>query len=153
MFVMLIAIFGQSHSGSISIYWGQNSKEGTLADTSATGRFAYVNITFLDSFGNDQTPLLEVDDHCNPRTNGCTGLANDIRECQHKGVKVMLSIGGGIGPYYLTSTEDAKQVSQYLWVNYLGGNSSSRPFGDAILDGVDFNIEGGTNLHWDELGG
>ncbi|KAJ8623104.1 hypothetical protein MRB53_031633 [Persea americana] len=114
---MLIAIFGQSHSGSISIYWGQNSKEGTLADTSATGRFTYVNITFLGSFGNDQTPLLEVDDHCNPRTNGCTGLANDIRECQHKGVKVTLSIGGGIGPYYLTSTEDAKQVSQYLCVN------------------------------------
>lgn len=100
-----------------------------------------------------QTPILELDDHCNPRTNGCTGLANDIRECQHKGVKVMLSIRGGTGPYYLTSTEDAKQVAQYLWVNYLGGNSSSRPFGDAILDGVDFNIEGGTNLHWDELAG
>jgi chitinase len=33
----------------------------------------------------------------------------------------------------------------------LGGNSNSRPFGDAILDGVDFDIEGGSNLHYATL--
>ncbi|KAA8530200.1 hypothetical protein F0562_004909 [Nyssa sinensis] len=142
-----------SHSGSIAIYWGQNVEEGTLADTCSTGRFAYVNIAFLSVFGNNQTPILDVQNHCDPNTNGCTGLAKDIRLCQSKGVKVMLSIGGGNGGYYLTSSEDAKQVAQYLWDNYLGGTSPSRPFGDAVLDGIDFDIEGGTIEHWDELAG
>ncbi|KAH1115098.1 hypothetical protein J1N35_008476 [Gossypium stocksii] len=59
--------------------------------------------------------------------------------------------GGGAGSYYLTSAEDARQVATYLWNNFLGGTSSSRPLGDAILDGVNFDIEGGTNQHWDDL--
>ncbi|KAM7476471.1 hypothetical protein LguiB_023714 [Lonicera macranthoides] len=32
-----------------------------------------------------------------------------------------------------------------------GGNSSSRPFGDAILDGIDFYIVAGTGQYWDDL--
>jgi chitinase len=28
-----------SHAGSISIYWGQNEGEGSLADTCATGNY------------------------------------------------------------------------------------------------------------------
>ncbi|KAF2322125.1 hypothetical protein GH714_007046 [Hevea brasiliensis] len=63
----------------------------------------------------------------------------------------MLSIGGGAGSYYLASTEDARQVATYLWNNFLGGQSSSRPLGPAVLDGIDFDIEGGTNQHWDDL--
>ena len=27
----------------------------------------------------------------------------------------------------------------------------TRPLGDAVLDGIDFDIEGGTSEHWDEL--
>jgi chitinase len=38
-----------------------------------------------------------------------------------------------------------------LWNNFLGGQSDSRPFGAAVLDGIDFDIEVGTNEHWDEL--
>ncbi|XP_058082670.1 acidic endochitinase-like [Magnolia sinica] len=151
VFLILAIIAVRSHAGSISIYWGQNAKEGTLSDTCSTGKFDYVNIAFLPVFGNGQTPALDLDDHCNPSVSGCTNLTTDIRSCQNKGVKVMLSIGGGDGSYFLTSTEDAKQVAQYLWDNYLGGNSSSRPFGDAVLDGIDFDIEGGTRDHWDEL--
>ncbi|KAG6663599.1 hypothetical protein CIPAW_02G036700 [Carya illinoinensis] len=63
----------------------------------------------------------------------------------------MLSIGGGAGSYTLTSTNDAQQVATYLWNNFLGGQSSSRPLGDAVLDGIDFDIEEGTTQHWDEL--
>ncbi|MCI77189.1 hevamine-A-like, partial [Trifolium medium] len=44
-----------------------------------------------------------------------------------------------------------KQVATYLWNNFLGGQSSSRPLGPAVLDGIDFDIEGGTNLYWDDL--
>ncbi|PSE32739.1 hypothetical protein C7G84_19350, partial [Acinetobacter baumannii] len=34
--------------------------------------------------------------------------------------------------------------------NYLGGSSASRPLGDAVLDGIDFDIEA-TTEHWDDL--
>ena len=64
---------------------------------------------------------------------------------------MFLSIEGGAGSYYLTSSEDARQVATYLWNNFLGGQSSSRPLGDAALDGIDFDIEGGSNQHSDDL--
>ncbi|KAJ9681307.1 hypothetical protein PVL29_020267 [Vitis rotundifolia] len=91
--------------GTITVYWGQNGNEGSLADTS----------------------------------------------CQDQGIKVLLSIGGASGSYTLISAEDAREVANYLWNNFLGGQSSSRPLGDAVLDGIDFDIEGGTTQHWDEL--
>ncbi|KAM7272642.1 hypothetical protein ACFE04_027305 [Oxalis oulophora] len=91
--------------------------------------------------------------HCDPYRNGCTTLGSQIKSCQEKGVKVLLSIGGGAGSYFLTSAEDARQVATYLWNNFLevGQSSSSRPLGDVVLDGIDFDIEGGTNQHWNEL--
>ncbi|KAE8807820.1 Acidic endochitinase [Hordeum vulgare] len=140
-----------SEAGGISIYWGQNGGEGTLAATCATGNYKFVNIAFLSSFGNDQPPVLNLAGHCVPTNGGCSSLSSDIKSCQSQGVKVMLSIGGGAGGYYLSSSQDAKNVATYLWNNFLGGTSSSRPLGDAILDGIDFDIEGGTPLHWDDL--
>ncbi|KAK9207303.1 hypothetical protein WN943_017588 [Citrus x changshan-huyou] len=56
----------------------------------------------------------------------------------------MLSIEGGAGNYYLSFSEDARQVADYLWNNFLGGQSSARPLGNAVLDGIDFGIERGT---------
>ncbi|KAF8412174.1 hypothetical protein HHK36_000133 [Tetracentron sinense] len=149
-FLILILAVG-SNVGGIAIYWGQNGNEGTLAETCATGNYAFVNIAFLPTFGNGQTPMINLAGHCDPYSNGCTGLSSDIKACQKKGIKVMLSIGGGAGSYYLTSVADARQVATYLWNNFLGGQSSSRPFGAAVLDGIDFDIEGGTNQHWDDL--
>ncbi|GMI75913.1 Lysozyme 1, chitinase A [Hibiscus trionum] len=147
--ILLLAV--NVNAGGIAIYWGQNGNEGTLAETCATSNYDFVNIAFLPTFGNGQTPIINLAGHCDPYSNGCTGLSSDIKSCQAKGIKVMLSIGGGAGSYYLTSAEDARQVAIYLWNNFLGGTSSSRPLGDAVLDGIDFDIEGGTNQHWDDL--
>ncbi|XP_026665917.2 acidic endochitinase-like [Phoenix dactylifera] len=149
--LLVFALFDSSYAGGIAIYWGQNGNEGTLADTCATGRYQFVNVAFLSTFGNGQTPAINLAGHCNPSSNGCTGLSSEIKACQGQGIKVMLSIGGGAGSYYLASSDDAKQVADYLWNNFLGGQSSSRPLGDAVLDGIDFDIEGGTTQHWDEL--
>lgn len=44
-----------------------------------------------------------------------------------------------------------RSVANYLWNNFLGGQSSSRPLGDAVLNGIDFDIEGGTTQYWDVL--
>ncbi|KAF8775247.1 hypothetical protein HU200_004650 [Digitaria exilis] len=138
-------------AGDIAIYWGQNGNEGTLKETCATGLYKFVNVAFLPTFGKGQTPVLNLAGHCNPATNGCTGVGADIKSCQSMGIKVFLSIGGGVGSYGLSSRADARNVSKYLWNNYLGGKSESRPLGDAVLDGIDFDIETGVSLHWDDL--
>ncbi|CAN0902891.1 Putative pentatricopeptide repeat-containing protein At3g49142 [Linum grandiflorum] len=140
----------QSFPGGISTYWGQNGNEGTLSETCASGKYAYINIAFLNKFGNGQTPELNLAGHCNPASNGCQGVSTGIRDCQSQGIKVLLSLGGGIGNYSLSSQEDARNVAEYLWNNFLGGKSPSRPLGDAELDGVDFDIEQSTQ-HWEDL--
>ncbi|KAB2086450.1 hypothetical protein ERO13_A04G029800v2 [Gossypium hirsutum] len=148
--VILVLVTGID-AGGIAIYWGQNSDEGTLAETCATGNYDFVNLAFLPTFGNGQTPMINLAGHCDPYSNGCTNLSSDIKSCQAQGIKVILSLGGGAGSYFLASSDDARQVAAYLWNNFLRGQSASRPFGDAILDGIDFDIEGGTNQHWDDL--
>ncbi|KAK6918297.1 Glycoside hydrolase family 18, catalytic domain [Dillenia turbinata] len=150
-FSLVLMLVVGCKAGGVAIYWGQNGNEGTLAGTCATGNYEFVNIAFLPTFGNGQTPMINLAGHCDPYSKGCVGLSSDIKSCQARGIKVMLSIGGGAGSYYLTSTEDARQVATYLWNNFLGGRSSSRPLGDAVLDGIDFDIEGGTTQHWDDL--
>ncbi|KAK8928471.1 hypothetical protein KSP39_PZI017896 [Platanthera zijinensis] len=144
-------MFFTSQAGNIAVYWGQNGNEGTLADTCGSGNYAFVILAFLCTFGNGQKPQLNLAGHCDPFSDGCTGLSNDIKSCQANGIKVLLSIGGAAGSYILTSQDDARQVSTFIWNNYLGGLSSSRPLGDAVLDGVDFDIEGGSPNHYDDL--
>ncbi|KAJ1388785.1 Serine-threonine/tyrosine-protein kinase, catalytic domain [Sesbania bispinosa] len=141
-----------THSDDIAIYWGQNRYEGNLTETCATGIYSFVNIAFLYQFGNGQAPKLFLAGHCDPDTDSCSLVGRDIRYCQQQGIKVMLSIGGASFSYSLASSEDARNVSDYLWHNFLGGNSSSRPLGDAILDGIDFAIGGSTfTQHWEDL--
>ncbi|KAI4314172.1 hypothetical protein L6164_027107 [Bauhinia variegata] len=149
--LVLLSLANGSNAGGIAVYWGQNGNEGTLAAACATGNYDYVILAFLPTFGNGQTPMINLAGHCDPYSNGCTGLSSDIKSCQAKGIKVLLSLGGGAGSYSLASTQDARNVATYLWNNFLGGTSSSRPLGPAVLDGIDFDIEGGTNLYWGDL--
>lgn len=65
----------------------------------------------------------------------CAFLASDINECQAKGKIVTLSIAGAIGDVVLASDSQAQQFADTIWNLFLGGSSSMRPFGDAILDG------------------
>uniref|UniRef100_A0A2P2N589 chitinase n=1 Tax=Rhizophora mucronata TaxID=61149 RepID=A0A2P2N589_RHIMU len=149
--IVLSAFIKDSDAGDISVYWGQDVNEGSLADACGSGNYDIVIIAFLATFGNNQTPMINLAGHCDAASNGCTGISNDIRACQNQGKKVLLSIGGASSGYSLSSADDARQVANYLWNNYLGGQSNSRPLGDAVLDGIDFDIEGGTAQHWDEL--
>ncbi|XP_054792118.1 acidic endochitinase-like [Prosopis cineraria] len=148
---IVLALANGSNAGSIAIYWGQNGNEGTLAGACATGNYKYLILAFLPTFGNGQTPMINLAGHCDPYTNGCTGLSSDIKSCQAKGKKVLLSLGGGAGSYSLAYSQDAENVATYLWNNFLGGQSSSRPLGPAVLDGIDFDSEGGSNQHWGDL--
>ena len=106
--LLISLLFPSSHGGTISIYWGQNGNEGSLADTCSSGNYGIVNVAFLSTFGNGQTPVLNLAGHCNPAAGGCTGLSSDIKACQASGIKVLLSIGGGAGNYSLSSAKDAR---------------------------------------------
>ncbi|KAJ1388471.1 Glycoside hydrolase family 18, catalytic domain [Sesbania bispinosa] len=150
--LFLMNLIRTSYAGGIAIYWGQNGNEGTLSEACATGKYTHVNIAFLNKFGNGQTPEMNLAGHCNPAiTNSCTKFSAEIKDCQSKGIKVLLSIGGGIGSYSLSSPEDARNVATFLWNTFLGGKSSSRPLGDAVLDGIDFDIELGSTANWEHL--
>ncbi|KAE8797865.1 hevamine-A-like [Hordeum vulgare] len=117
----LAGLAAGARAGGIAIYWGQNGNEGTLAQTCASGNYKFVNVAFLYTFGKGQAPLLNLAGHCDPATSGsCTFVGADVRSCQRLGIRL---------------------VARYLWENYLGGTSASRPLGDAVLDGVDFDIE------------
>ncbi|GJM92485.1 hypothetical protein PR202_ga08961 [Eleusine coracana subsp. coracana] len=148
---LLMALLATCHAGGIAVYWGQNDGEASLSATCASGNYKYVILAFVYKFGKGQTPQLDLASHCDPSSGGCTGLSKDIQACQSQGVKVLLSIGGGDGSYGLTSEGDARNVAAYLWNNYLGGSSSARPLGDAVLDGIDFDIELGGAKYWDRL--
>ncbi|XP_062149598.1 hevamine-A-like [Alnus glutinosa] len=149
--LLALSLIQTSDAGGIAIYWGQSGSEGTLIETCATGRYEYVNIAFLNKFGSGRKPEINLAGHCNPASNGCRIVSNGIRYCQERGIKVMLSIGGGIGSYSLSSAKDAQNTALYLWNNFLGGKSPSRPLGDAILDGIDFDIELGSTKYWNDL--
>ncbi|KAG2409510.1 hypothetical protein LR48_Vigan01g098900 [Vigna angularis] len=145
--LVLLAVANGSYAGEIVIYWGQNGNEGTLSEACATGNYDYVIIAFLPTFGKGQTPMINLAGHCDPYSDGCTGLSSDIKSCQAKGIKVLLSLRGDTGSHSI----DASEVATYLWNNFLGGQSASRPLGAAILDGIDFDIEGGSSKHWGDL--
>ncbi|CAK7348789.1 unnamed protein product [Dovyalis caffra] len=145
--VILLVLVFKTKAGSIVVYWGQDGREGTLTSTCASRKYDIVNIAFLSIFGNGRKPQINLAGHCDPSSNGCQKVSNDIRNCQNQGIKVMLSIGGGTSGYTLTSDAEARGVAEYLWNNFLGGRSNSRPLGDAVLNGIDFDIEGG-KLHY-----
>ncbi|XP_019190832.1 PREDICTED: acidic endochitinase-like [Ipomoea nil] len=149
--LLLLSFINICVGGEIAVYWGQNGDEGSLGDTCATNNYNIVNIGFLTVFGNGQTPVLNLAGHCDAASNQCSGLSDEIRACKSQGIKVLLSLGGAAGSYTLTSADDAKNVAQYLWDNFLGGQSPSRPLGDESLDGIDFDIEAGGGEFYDEL--
>ncbi|XP_030550487.1 hevamine-A-like [Rhodamnia argentea] len=147
---ILMSVVG-GNAGGIATYWGQNGNEGTLEETCATGNYDFVNIAFLPTFGDGHPPMINLAGHCDPTVNGCVGLSSDIESCQARGIKVMISLRGDKGSPPIASKQDAEEIAAYIWNNFLGGHSSLRPLGDAVLDGVDFDIEGGSNAHFDDL--
>ncbi|KAL9225360.1 hypothetical protein vseg_001296 [Gypsophila vaccaria] len=148
---LIQARHSRGHRGGIAIYWGQATSEGRLNDTCATGRYKYVNLAFLNIFGGGQVPSLNLAGHCDPPSGGCIGLSSEIKFCQSQGIKVLLSLGGGVGNYSFSSKNDAKKFAKYLYRNYLGGRSASRPLGETALDGIDFDIESGSTLYWNHF--
>ena len=91
-----------------------------------------------------------VDDSVFPGTSlpDCSFLASDIEFCQSRGKIVTLSLGGATGAASFSSDDQASAFGETIWNLFLGGTSSTRPFGAAVLDGIDLDIEGGGTTHF-----
>lgn len=145
--LLTISCLIRSSEGSkIGIYWGQNPKSGNLSQICTNSTYDFVVIAFLNFIGSQA--YLELDDHCQKGVpDGCFVLRSQIKFCQDQGIKVFLSLGGRPS----LSSDDARLVARNIWNDYLGGQSGARPFDNAVLDGIDFHIQSGSNQNLDVL--
>ncbi|KAJ7275384.1 class III chitinase [Mycena haematopus] len=153
--------FDNTRFDNTAVYWGQNSI-GAIAGTNPANYqktlsfycndnavdvfpVAFVNVFF--STGGE--PSLNLANTCNPTDNAtfpgtalpnCASLATDIKTCQSKGKLVTISLGGAGGGVGFSSDAQGTTFANTIWNLFLGGTSSTRPFGNAVLDGVDLEF-------------
>ncbi|KAF7965603.1 hypothetical protein HWV62_42677 [Athelia sp. TMB] len=162
------AAFSASAYDNVAVYWGQNSYGA--ANPTDTANFqkplAYycqddaidvIPIAFVNVFfGTGGAPSMNLANTCNPTDNTtfsgtalpeCTSLATDIATCQSKGKLITLSIGGATGSVGFTGDAQAQAFAQTIWNDYFEGTSDTRPFGSAVLDGIDLDIESGSSSY------
>ncbi|KAF7727519.1 Chitinase 1, partial [Apophysomyces ossiformis] len=103
-------------------------------------------------FSTGGLPEINLANYCNTHDNAsfpnsnlanCSALGDDIKYCQKRGKAVTISLGGATGGVGFSTQDQAVQFADIIWNLFLGGSSKTRPFGDAVLDGVDLDIEGG----------
>jgi chitinase len=77
---------------------------------------------------------------------GCPDIGRDIKVCQSLGKKLLLSMGGGASNGVFTSEQQGRDFADTVWKMFMGGSDPNipRPFGDAKIDGIDLDIEGGS---------
>lgn len=68
----------------------------------------------------------------------CSALSSSFKACQTKGKILTLSLGGAGGGVTFNGDSDAEALATFVWNSFLGGSSSIRPFGDVVLDGLEF---------------
>ncbi|KIL67504.1 glycoside hydrolase family 18 protein [Amanita muscaria Koide BX008] len=159
-----ISAYDNSRSDNLAVYWGQNSYGATHTSDTANWQKSLstycqdnvinaIPLAFLDVFfstGGD--PEINFSNICSSSTNGvfsgtnlanCQFMAADIQACQAKGKIITISLGGASGAATFSSDAQGQAFAQTIWNLFLGGSSSTRPFGSAVLDGVDLDIEGG----------
>ncbi|KAI1364640.1 class III chitinase ChiA2 [Xylaria arbuscula] len=135
------------------VYWGQNGG-GTIENNdlsaycTADAGIDIIVLAFLYSWGQGMDiPSGIIGQSCFITHEGegqnCEALASAISTCQSNGIEIILSLGGAVGSYSLSSEEEAAAIGTNIWKMY--GNSGAtdvqRPFGDVFVNGFDFDLE------------
>jgi chitinase len=150
---------------AIVVYWGQNAGGAATGDMTkyekplgetctANPQYSAVVIGFISIFKDPANasgaPHVSLTTHCgvridaaNPSLYRCPAIERDIIDCQQQRKKVLISLGGAKGSYSLPTAAEGEAFAQTTWDMFLGGVGPLRPFGTAILDGVDLDIEAG----------
>ncbi|KAJ7636393.1 glycoside hydrolase family 18 protein [Roridomyces roridus] len=150
-----VMAYNASCGDNLAVYWGQNSVGGqqNLAAYCQDSTINAIPIAFLNKFfSTGGLPEINLANTCGiangvfPGTSlaNCQFLAADIEACQQRNKIVTLSLGGGTGIDALASDTQGIAFANTIWDLFLGGSSDTRPFGSAVLDGVDLDIEAGS---------
>lgn len=160
-----VSAFDMSVNTNLAVYWGQNSYGATNPSNTADWQqpisfycqddtVDIFPVAFLDVFNTTGgLPSVDLANTCSTSSNGafpgtqlpnCTFLSSDIQTCQNAGKIVTISLGGATGGASFADDAEGETFAQIIWDLFLGGTSNTRPFGDAILDGIDMDIEGGS---------
>lgn len=153
-------------------YWGQNGAgpangpanyEKPLLEVCRTTKYDILAVSFLIVFfdaRNKGMPALNFAYHCETSVSAeypfllrCPKIEEGIKECQKRGKKVIMSIGGATGDGTLPDADKAREFAKTLYNLFLGGSlyKDIRPFGSAVMDGIDLDIEGGDYKYYPEF--
>ncbi|KAJ8068037.1 hypothetical protein OCU04_003614 [Sclerotinia nivalis] len=127
--------FSTTASNNVAIYWGQGPNQGTLASYCSSADFDIIPIAFLISINKLTVNVGNADP---------TQVGKDIVTCQGMGKTILLSIGGATyTENELSSSSAATTAAKNVWAAFgpRASSSTTRPFGDAVVDGFDFDIE------------
>ncbi|RPA85390.1 glycoside hydrolase [Ascobolus immersus RN42] len=143
---------------NIAVYWGQNAggsqdSQARLADYCADSNYDTVIIGFINNWNPDGTNVtINVSNACTgwrtfPDSHMlyCPTIAEDIKICQTQhNKKILMSIGGGAAAYdSVPDKASGHRLAENIWNAFGKGWTYERPFGSAVVDGFDFDIEGG----------
>ncbi|KAF9161836.1 Chitinase 1 [Actinomortierella ambigua] len=142
-------------------YWGQNSvsfsggTEGDLIEYCQDNTVDALVIAFIYQIENG-VPILNLSKHCTDKYPGtphlrCPKIEQDIQACQARGKAILISIGGASGSHAIQDPAQGRALADQVWQLFLGGSHATRPFGNAILDGVDLDLESGQNAGYVEF--
>ncbi|KAE8342798.1 hypothetical protein BDV24DRAFT_129766 [Aspergillus arachidicola] len=156
----VLAALNLDRSNNIAVYWGQNSYgqstgpyvQQRLSHYCRTTDIDVYQISFLTRIngvgGVPEVNFANAGDNCTafPGTQllDCPQIAEDIKECQSLGRTILLSIGGATYNEGGFSSEAAATAgAKMIWETFgpVSNASVKRPFGDAVVDGFDFDFE------------
>ena len=136
--------FAAGGNNNIAVYWGQNSngQQESLGSYCQNTDADIFILSFLSQYPKMELNFANACEgtYTSSGLLSCPQIASDIQTCQSMGKKVLLSLGGASGSYGFSSDSDATQFALTLWETF-GPGSGDRPFGSAVVDGFDFDIE------------
>ncbi|KAI1797065.1 glycoside hydrolase [Ganoderma leucocontextum] len=155
-----VIAFNMTKNNNLAVYWGQDGddKQQPLSHYCQDDTIDTIPLAFLYQFSaKGGMPAIDFANTCSSSGNSvfsgtalakCDNMADDIKTCQKAGKIVTLSLGGADSEVGFSSDWEAETFADTIWNLFLGGDSPVRPFGDAILDGVDLDIESGSPAHY-----
>ncbi|RDW93120.1 glycoside hydrolase family 18 protein [Aspergillus mulundensis] len=149
-----------SSNSTIVVYWGQNSFQGTgdlaqqrLGNYCEDSNIDVLVLAFLTTIngpgGAPEINFANASDNCTTfsGTNllNCPEIGEDIAKCQAADKTILLSIGGATYTEGGFASETAANAgADLLWATFGPDNGDTtvhRPFGEAVIDGFDFDFE------------
>ncbi|THH16872.1 hypothetical protein EW146_g3843 [Bondarzewia mesenterica] len=159
-FIMVLA-FDMTKNDNLAVYWEQDSAGNQQQSSTYCADDTINNVVLAFLYIFNGTGGQQVIDFANvsamllSATNGTMMFSSSkmfIHGITNRGLpgqgKDPLSLVGATGQVGFSSDSVAQCFADKIWNEFLGGSSSTWPFGSAVLDGVDLDIESGSPVHY-----